>query len=85
MIKRDYGVTAWRIDSEEAREVASKADASHEWRRRYADWYALQDSQYYEIGLRLIAASIEWFGLGRAHPEEHGPHRRRYVSVKTAA
>ena len=60
-VTKKYGIAEWRIDSDEERTLAKKADCSEEGKRQYVDFYRLNDPGYYEKGLSLIDEQIGHF------------------------
>lgn len=57
-------IARWRIDSEEEKNLAKKADVDFTARRDYVAFYKENDPLYYEKGLPLLEKTIAEF-LGR--------------------
>lgn len=68
---KEHGIAEWRIDSEEERTLASKADESEEWKQRYVDFYREADPKYFEKGLDLIEKHIALFVHEELTEEQH--------------
>lgn len=68
-------IAKWRIDSDEERDLAKKADADFVARKDYVEFYKESDPVYYEKGLPLIEKTInEFLGGG------NGARKRRDYS-----
>lgn len=57
-------IASWRIGSDEERRLRDLADESFEARREYAEYYRLNDPEYYEKGLAMIDKVLLDFGVG---------------------
>lgn len=59
-------IAKWRINSDEERNLAKKADADFAARKDYVEYYKENDPVYYEKGLPLIENTIDEFlgGVG---------------------
>lgn len=58
-------IARWKIDSDEERKLAEKADSDFAARRDYVAFYKKNDPVYYEKGLPLIEKTIyEFLGGG---------------------
>lgn len=62
-------IAKWRINSDEERNLAKKADADFAARKDYVEYYKENDPAYYEKGLPLIENTIDEF-LGGVTEEE---------------
>lgn len=51
-------IARWKIDSDEERKLAEKADSDFAARRDYVAFYKKNDPVYYEKGLPLIEKTI---------------------------
>lgn len=64
-------IARWRIDSEEEKNLAKKADVDFTARRDYVAFYKENDPLYYEKGLTLLEKTIaEFLGKGITEQEK---------------
>lgn len=54
-------IAAWRIDSDEERQLASAADYSEAAKKQYVEFYRSRQPEYYEKGLRMIRDTLDIF------------------------
>lgn len=54
-------IAPWKIHSSVEAWLGKRADASYAWRGRYVDYYRVQQPEYYQNGLRMVASCIDKF------------------------